>query len=152
MGGVSYGAFIVPGLIMLMLLTESLSNASFGIYLPKFTGTIYELLSAPLSSLEIVLGQAGAATTKSILLGGLILATARLFVSLHILHPVWMIAYLLLTAATFSLSSLGSVIGVLAESVERLQFAPMLRRHAAHLSRQCVLTPSMCLAPRSAHQ
>ena len=91
-GGVSYGAFIVPGLIMLMLLTESLSNASFGIYLPKFTGTIYELLSAPVSSLEIVLGQAGAATTKSILLGGLILATARLFVPLHILHPVWMIA------------------------------------------------------------
>lgn len=123
-GGVSYGAFIVPGLIMLMLLTESLSNASFGIYLPKFTGTIYELLSAPVSSLEIVLGQAGAATTKSILLGGLILGTARLFVRLQILHPFWMIAFLLLTAASFSLS--GFIIGILAKSFEQLQFAPML--------------------------
>ncbi|MGC1445192.1 MAG: ABC transporter permease, partial [Xanthobacteraceae bacterium] len=100
--GVGYGSFIVPGLIMLMLLTESLSNASFGIYLPKFTGTIYELLSAPVSSLEIVLGQTGAATTKSLLLGGLILGTASFFVPLHILHPVWMLTFLLLTASTFS--------------------------------------------------
>ena len=122
--GVPYGAFIVPGLIMLMLLTESLSNASFGIYLPKFTGTIYELLSAPVSSLEIVLGQAGAATTKSILLGGLILGTASLFVPLHILHPVWMLAFLLLTAATFSLC--GFILGIWARSFEQLQFAPML--------------------------
>ena len=122
--GVSYGAFIVPGLIMLMLLTESLSNASFGIYLPKFTGTIYELLSAPVSSLEIVLGQAGAATTKSLVLGGLILGTASLFVRLHILHPVWMLGFLLLTASTFSLC--GFILGIWAKSFEQLQFVPML--------------------------
>ncbi len=123
-GGTSYGAFIVPGLIMLMLLTESLSNASFGIYLPKFTGTIYELLSAPVSSLEIVLGQSGAATTKSLVLGGLILGTASLFVPIRILHPGWMIAFLLLTAASFSL--FGFVLGIWARSFEQLQFAPML--------------------------
>jgi ABC-2 type transport system permease protein len=123
-GGTSYGAFIVPGLIMLMLLTESLSNASFGIYLPKFTGTIYELLSAPVSSMEIVLGQSGAATTKSLVLGGLILGTASLFVPIRILHPGWMIAFLLLTAASFSL--FGFVLGIWARSFEQLQFAPML--------------------------
>jgi ABC-2 type transport system permease protein len=123
-GGTSYGAFIVPGLMMLMLLTESLSNASFGIYLPKFTGTIYELLSAPVSSLEIVLGQSGAATTKSLVLGGLILGTASLFVPIRILHPGWMIAFLLLTAASFSL--FGFVLGIWARSFEQLQFAPML--------------------------
>jgi ABC-2 type transport system permease protein len=123
-GGVSYGAFIVPGLIMLMLLTESLSNASFGIYLPKFTGTIYELLSAPVSSMEIVLGQSGAATTKSIVLGGLILGTASLFVPIRIVHPAWMIAFLLLTAASFSL--FGFILGIWAKSFEQLQFAPML--------------------------
>ncbi len=123
-GGVSYAAFIVPGLIMLSLFTESLSNASFGIYMPKFTGTIYELLSAPVSSLEIVLGYVGAAASKSILLGLIILATAALFVPIHIREPLWMIAFLLLTAATFSL--FGFIIGVWARSFEQLQFVPML--------------------------
>ncbi len=113
--GVPYGAFIVPGLIMLSLFTESLSNASFGIYMPKFTGTIYELLSAPVSPLEIVLGYVGAAATKSIALGLIILATATLFVPLHILHPVWMVAFLLLTAATFSL--FGFIIGIWANEL-----------------------------------
>ncbi|MDB5973379.1 MAG: type transporter, partial [Nevskia sp.] len=123
-GGVPYAAFIVPGLIMLSLFTESLSNASFGIYFPKFTGTIYELLSAPVSSLEIVLAYVGAAASKSILLGLIILATASLFVPLHILHPFWMLAFLLLTAATFSL--FGFVIGIWAKGFEHLQFIPML--------------------------
>ena len=122
--GVPYAAFIVPGLIMLSLFTESLSNASFGIYFPKFTGTIYELLSAPVSSLEIVLAYVGAAASKSILLGLIILATASLFVPLHILHPFWMLAFLLLTAATFSL--FGFVIGIWAKGFEHLQFIPML--------------------------
>src|SRR5690242_11790962 len=108
--GVPYGAFIVPGLVMLSIFTESLNNASFGIYLPKFTGTIYEVLSAPISALEIVLAYVGAAATKSIILGLIILATAFFFVPLHIAHPVWMIAFLLLTAATFSL--LGFIIGI----------------------------------------
>jgi ABC-2 type transport system permease protein len=123
-GGVTYGAFIVPGLIMLSLFTESLSNASFGIYFPKFTGTIYELLSAPVSSLEIVLAYVGAAATKSIILGLVILATASLFVPIQILHPVWMIAFLLLTATTFSL--FGFIIGIWAKGFEQLQFVPML--------------------------
>ena len=122
--GVHYGAFIVPGLIMLSLFTESLNNASFGIYLPRFTGTIYEVLSAPVSALEIVLAYVGAAATKSVILGLVILATATLFVPLHILHPVWMVAFLLMTAATFSL--FGFMIGVWAKGFEQLQFIPML--------------------------
>jgi ABC-2 type transport system permease protein len=122
--GVAYGAFIVPGLIMLSLFTQSIFNASFGIYFPKFTGTIYELLSAPVSFLEIVLGYVGAAATKSILLGVIILATAALFVPVRILHPAWMIAFLLLTATTFSL--FGFIIGVWANGFEQLQFIPML--------------------------
>ena len=122
--GVSYGAFIVPGLIMLSLFTQSLSNASFGIYFPKFTGTIYELLSAPVSSLEIVLAYVGAAATKSIILGLIILATAALFVPIQILHPVSMIAFLVLTATTFSL--FGFIIGIWANGFEQLQFIPRL--------------------------
>jgi ABC-2 type transport system permease protein len=123
-GGVPYGAFIVPGLIMLSLFTESLSNASFGIYLPRFTGTIYEVLSAPVSPLEMVLGYVGAAATKSVILGLVILATSALFVPVRIEHPVFMVAFLLLTAATFSL--LGFIIGVWAKGFEQLQFIPML--------------------------
>jgi ABC-2 type transport system permease protein len=123
-GGVSYGAFIVPGLIMLALFTESLSNASFGIYFPKFTGTIYELLSAPVSFVEIVIAYVGAAATKSVVLGLTIMLTASLFVPIRILHPGWMIAFLLLTAVTFSL--LGFIIGILAKGFEQLQFIPML--------------------------
>jgi ABC-2 type transport system permease protein len=122
--GVSYGAFIVPGLIMLALFTESISNASFGIYFPKFTGTIYELLSAPVSYLEIVLAYVGAAATKSIILGLIILITASLFVPLKILHPLWMVAFLVLTATTFSL--FGFIIGIWAKGFEHLQFVPML--------------------------
>jgi len=122
--GVAYGAFIVPGLIMLSLFTQSIFNASFGIYFPKFTGTIYELLSAPVSYLEIVLGYVGAAATKSILLGVIILATAALFVPVKILHPAWMIAFLLLTATTFSL--FGFIIGIWANGFEQLQIIPML--------------------------
>jgi ABC-2 type transport system permease protein len=122
--GVSYGAFIVPGLIMLALFTESISNASFGIYFPKFTGTIYELLSAPVSYLEIVIAYVGAAATKSVILGLIILATAALFVPLRILHPLWMIAFLVLTATTFSL--FGFIIGIWAKGFEHLQFIPML--------------------------
>lgn len=123
-GGVSYGAFIVPGLIMLSLLTQSISNASFGIYFPRFSGTIYELLSAPVSALEIVIGYVGAAATKSILIGLIILATAALFVPLRIQHPVWMLAYLVLTAVTFSL--VGFIIGVWADGFEKLQVVPLL--------------------------
>jgi ABC-2 type transport system permease protein len=123
-GGVSYGAFIVPGLIMLALFTESLSNASFGIYFPKFTGTIYELLSAPVSYVEILIGYVGAASTKSVVLGLTILATASLFVPIRILHPAWMVAFLLLTAFTFSL--FGFIIGIWAKGFEQLQFIPML--------------------------
>jgi ABC-2 type transport system permease protein len=122
--GVPYGAFIVPGLIMLSLFTQSIFNASFGIYFPKFTGTIYELLSAPVSPFETVIGYVGAAATKSVALGLIILGTAALFVPLHILHPLWMIAFLLLTAATFSL--FGFIIGVWANGFEQLQIIPML--------------------------
>jgi ABC-2 type transport system permease protein len=122
--GVTFAAFIIPGLIMLSILTESVSNASFGIHLPRFTGTIYEILSAPISSFEVVLGYVGAAATKSILLGLIILATARLFVDYSIAHPVAMILILVLTAATFSL--FGFIIGIWANSFEKLQFIPML--------------------------
>ena len=122
--GVSYGAFIVPGLIMLTLLTQSTMNASFGIYFPRFTGTIYEILSAPVSGLEIALGYVGAAATKSIILGLIILATSWLFVPLRVAHPFWMIAFLLLTSFTFSL--LGFIIGIWAEGFEKLQIVPLL--------------------------
>ncbi|MDH6232436.1 ABC-2 type transport system permease protein [Mesorhizobium soli] len=122
--GVSYGAFIVPGLIMLQLLTQSISNASFGIYFPKFVGTIYELLSAPVSYLEIVIAYVGAAASKSILLGLIILATASLFVPLHIEHPFWMVLFLFLTAVTFSL--FGFIIGIWAGNFEQLQLVPLL--------------------------
>ncbi len=122
--GISYGAFIVPGLIMLSLLTQSIANASFGIYFPRFTGTIYELLSAPISYLEIVVGYVGAAATKSIVLGLIILATAWLFVPLRIAHPFWMAGFLLLTAVTFSL--LGFIIGIWADGFEKLQLVPLL--------------------------
>ncbi len=122
--GVSYGAFIVPGLIMLSLFTESIFNASFGIYFPKFTGTIYELLSAPVSYLEIILAYVGAAATKSIVLGLIILATASFFVPLKILHPGWMIAFLVLTATTFSL--FGFIVGIWAKTWEQMQLIPML--------------------------
>jgi ABC-2 type transport system permease protein len=122
--GVSYGAFIVPGLIMLSLLTQSIANASFGIYFPRFTGTIYELLSAPISYVEITLGYVGAAATKSIILGVIILATAALFVPLRIEHPVWMVLFLVLTAVTFSL--FGFIIGIWADGFEKLQLVPLL--------------------------
>ncbi|GLQ46267.1 transport permease protein [Dyella lipolytica] len=123
-GGTSYGAFIIPGLIMLSLLNESISNASFGIYLPKWSGTIYELLSAPVSPFEAVLGYVGAASTKSVLLGALILLTARFFVPYHIIHPIWMIAFLLLTAVTFSL--FGFIIGLWADDFQKLQVIPLM--------------------------
>ena len=122
--GVSYGAFIVPGLIMLSILTESISNASFGIYMPKFTGTIYELLSAPVSAMETVIGYVGAAATKSIVIGTIILLTARVFVDFTIMHPVWMIAFLVLTSVTFSL--FGFIIGVWADSFQKLQVVPLM--------------------------
>jgi ABC-2 type transport system permease protein len=122
--GVSYGAFIVPGLIMLMLLTQSISNASFGIFFPKFTGTIYEVLSAPVSYLEIVAGYAGAAASKSVILGLIILGTARLFVAFDIEHPLWMLGFLVLTAITFSL--FGFIIGIWADNFEKLQLVPLL--------------------------
>ena len=122
--GISYGAFIVPGLIMLTVLTQSVMNASFGIYFPRFTGTIYELLSAPVSYLEIVLGYVGAAATKSMLLGVIILVTSGLFVPLRIVHPAWMIAFLVLTAVSFSL--LGFIIGIVADSFEKIQIVPLL--------------------------
>jgi ABC-2 type transport system permease protein len=123
-GGVSYGAFIVPGLIMLSLLTQSISNASFGIYFPRFSGTIYELLSAPISTMEIVIGYVGAAASKSILIGLIILATASVFVPLRIDHPWWMLLYLVMTAVTFSL--VGFVIGIWADGFEKLQVVPLL--------------------------
>ena len=123
-GGISYGAFIVPGLIMLSLLTQSISNASFGIYFPKFTGTIYELLSAPVSYIEIALAYVGAAASKSIILGLIILVTSFIFVPLHIAHPFWMLAFLVLTAVTFSL--LGFIIGIWADGFEKLQVVPLL--------------------------
>lgn len=122
--GVSYGSFIVPGLIMLSLMTQSVSNASFGIYFPKFTGTIYEILSAPISYFEIVLGYVGAAATKSLVVGLVILATAGLFVPLNIIHPWWMILFLLLTSITFSL--FGFIIGIWADNFEKLQIIPLL--------------------------
>ncbi|MGB3661271.1 MAG: ABC transporter permease, partial [Pseudolabrys sp.] len=122
--GVPYGSFIVPGLIMLTLLTQSTMNASFGIYFPRFTGTIYEILSAPVSPFEIVLGYVGAAATKSIILGLIILATSWLFVPLRIEHPFWMVTFLVLTAATFSL--LGFIIGIWADGFEKLQIVPLL--------------------------
>ena len=123
-GGTSYGAFIIPGLIMLSLLNESISNASFGIYLPKWSGTIYELLSAPVSPLEAVLGYVGAASTKSVMLGLLILVTARFFVPYGIMHPLWMVAFLLLTAVTFS--SFGFIIGLWADDFQKLQVIPLM--------------------------
>ena len=122
--GVSYGAFIIPGLIMLALLNESISNASFGIYLPKWSGTIFELLSAPVSYLEVLIGYVGAAATKSVMLGILILATARLFVPYEIAHPLWMAAFLLLTAVTFSL--FGFIIGLWADDFQKLQVIPLM--------------------------
>lgn len=122
--GVSYGAFLVPGLVMLSLLTQSVSNAAFGIYFPKFTGTIYELLSAPVSTFEILCGYVGAAATKSLILGAIILATATLFVDLQVAHPFWMLFFLVLTATTFSL--LGFIIGIWAEGFEQLQIVPLL--------------------------
>ena len=122
--GVSYGAFIVPGLIMMALMTESISNASFGIFMPKYAGTIYEILSAPISYVEIVIGYVGAAASKSIILGVLILATARLFVTFEIAHPFWMLTFLILTAVTFSL--FGFIIGIWATGFEKLQIIPML--------------------------
>ncbi|MCP5482306.1 MAG: ABC transporter permease [Spirochaetales bacterium] len=122
--GVSYGAFIIPGLIMLSLLTESVSNASFGIFFPKFTGTIYEILSAPISYVEILIGYVGAAATKSLILGILILGTARVFVDYEIVHPFWMIAFLILTAVTFCL--FGFIIGIWADGFEKLQVVPLM--------------------------
>jgi len=123
-GGISYGAFIVPGLIMLSLLTQSISNASFGIYFPKFTGTIYELLSAPISYYEVLIGYVGAAATKSIILSLIILATAGLFVPLQVAHPIWMLFFMVMTAITFSL--FGFIIGIWADNFEKLQIIPML--------------------------
>jgi len=123
-GDVSYGSFIVPGLIMLSLLTQSISNASFGIYFPKFTGTIYEILSAPISFFEVVLGYVGAAATKSLIIGAIILATAGFFVDLKIAHPFWMLAFLILTCITFSL--FGFIIGIWADNFEKLQLIPLL--------------------------
>ncbi|SET27392.1 ABC-2 type transport system permease protein [Marinobacter segnicrescens] len=122
--GISYGAYIIPGLIMLTLLMQSISNASFGIYMPRFSGTIYEVLSAPVSYIEVVIGYVGAAATKSVILGLIILATARLFVDYSVLHPVWMISFLVLTAVTFSL--FGFIIGVWADGFEKLQIVPLM--------------------------
>lgn len=124
MNGISYGAFIVPGLIMLSVLTESVSNASFGIYLPKYTGTIYEVLSAPISAFEIVLGYVGAAASKSLILGIIILITARFFVDYSVMHPIWMLAFLILIAVSFSL--FGFIIGLWADGFEKLQIIPLM--------------------------
>jgi ABC-2 type transport system permease protein len=123
-GGVHYGAYIVPGLVMLSLLGESISNASFGIYLPKWSGTIYELLSAPVSFIEVVIGYVGAAASKSIMLGVLILVTARVFVPYEIVHPIWMVTFLVLTAVTFSM--FGFIIGLWADSFQKLQAIPLM--------------------------
>ena len=122
--GIGYGAFIVPGLIMMAILTQSVSNGSFGIYMPRFSGTVYELLSAPVSALEIVLGYVGAAACKSVILGLLMLATARLFVDFQIAHPLWMLAFLVLTSLSFSL--LGFILGVWADGFEKLQVVPLM--------------------------
>ena len=135
--GVSYGSFIVPGLIMLMLLTQSVTNAAFGIYFPRFVGTIYEILSAPVSAFEIVLGYVGAAATKSIVLGLIILATSFLFVPIHIAHPFWMLGFLVLTAVSFSL--FGFILGIWAEGFEKLQIVPLVDHHAADVSRRHIL-------------
>ena len=124
MDGVPYGAFIVPGLIMLTVLGQSVSNASFGIYFPRFTGTIYEILSAPMSFIEIVVGYVGAAATKSIIIGTIVLATAAFFVPLHIAHPFWMVFFLVMTCVTFSL--MGFIIGIWADGFEKLQLIPLL--------------------------
>ena len=124
MDGVPYGAFIVPGLIMLTVLAQSVSNASFGIYFPRFTGTIYEILSAPLSFIEIVLGYVGAAASKSVLIGTIVLATATFFVPLHVAHPFWMLFFLIMTSVTFSL--MGFIIGIWADGFEKLQLIPLL--------------------------
>ncbi|KXO08232.1 MULTISPECIES: ABC transporter permease [Marinobacter] len=123
-GGIDYGAYIIPGLVMLSLLMQSISNASFGIYMPKFSGTIYEVLSAPVSYFEIVLGYVGAAATKAVILGLIILATARLFVDYSVLHPFWMLSFLVLTSITFSL--FGFIIGIWADGFEKLQIVPMM--------------------------
>ena len=123
-GGVSYGAFIIPGLIMLMVLTETTSNASFGIYMPRWSGAIYEVLSAPVSAFEVVVGYVGAAATKSMILAALILLTARIFVDYSILHPLWMLVFLVLTCITFSL--LGFILGLLADGFEKLQVIPLM--------------------------
>jgi ABC-2 type transport system permease protein len=123
-GGVNYGSFIIPGLVMLSLLGESISNASFGIYLPKWSGTIYELLSAPVSFVEVVIGYVGAAASKSIMLGTLILITARVFVPYEIVHPVWMVTFLILTSVTFSM--FGFIIGLWADSFQKLQVIPLM--------------------------
>ena len=122
--GVSYGAFIVPGLMMLMLLTQSITNASIGIYFPRFVGTIYEILSAPVSPIEIVIGYVGAAATKSVILGMIILATSALFVPVEIVHPLWMLAFLVLTAVSFSL--FGFILGIWADGFDKLQVVPLL--------------------------
>ena len=122
--GVSYGAFIVPGLIMLSILTESISNVSFGIYMPKWSGTIYEMLSAPVSAFEVVLGYVGAAASKSVMLGAIILVTARLFVPFEIAHPLWALAFLVLTSVTFSL--FGFILGIWADGFEKLQIVPLM--------------------------
>jgi ABC-2 type transport system permease protein len=136
-GGVGYGAFIVPGLIMLSLLTQSISNASIGIYFPKFTGTMFEILSAPLSAVEAVIGYVGAAATKSVVIGLIILATATFFTDVRILHPVWMVAFLLLTSLTFSL--FGFLIGIWAKSFRAAGHYPLAGHHAAHLPWRRVL-------------
>src|SRR5690554_336678 len=122
--GVNYGSFIVPGLIMLMLLTQSISNASFGIYFPKFVGTIYEVLSAPISAVDIVLGYVGAAAAKSVMVGGIILITAAFFVDMQIMHPFWMLTFMVLTSVTFSM--FGFIIGIWADNFEKLQIFPLL--------------------------
>lgn len=122
--GVSYGAFIIPGLIMLALMTESIANASFGIYMPRFVGTIYEVLSAPVSYIEIVIGYVGAAATKSVILGALILITARLFIAYEVQHPIWMFGFLVLTSVTFSL--FGFILGIWADGFEKLQIVPLM--------------------------
>ena len=136
-GGVDYGAFIIPGLLMLSLLSESISNSAFGIYMPKWSGTIYELLSAPVNWVEVLLGYVGAAATKSLMVGALILATARVFVPYEIAHPVWMLGFLVLTAITFCL--FGFLIGLWADSFQKLQIIPLLVVHAADVSGRCVL-------------
>jgi ABC-2 type transport system permease protein len=122
--GVAYGAFIIPGLVMLSLLSESISNASFGIYMPKWSGTIYELLSAPVSYVEVLFGYVGAAASKSVIIGALILCTARIFVPYEVVHPIWMVAFLLLTAVTFSL--FGFIVGLWADDFQKLQVIPLM--------------------------